>query len=156
MRNRAAGSVDAVLLHFQGEQALDDLFVNYVAKAHDQGARCGPAGPPGRLGRQVDIVPLTLEFQNSMGYDAYMLRQGYRGALLLGMSFSDPWMSVIGFDDLPLCRYTTPALTTVRQDRGEIGKSAFYALSSQIEHTPISTILLHAELVERASVGPAP
>lgn len=242
-------------------------------------------------GWQVDIVPLTLELQNSMGYDAYMLRQGYRGSLLLGISFFDPWMkdfrtcttptvlydnqsnqnpavtqvgvdngegmqlavshlkklghrkvgylssalgsyvyqarhaaffdalrknnlpaqkelagydlrltecvdkhlprllergctavicshdllahmvliysqerdisvpeklSVIGFDDLPLSRYTMPALTTVRQNRGEIGKSAFYALSSQIEHTPISTILLHAELVERGSVGHVP
>ncbi|MDE7245939.1 MAG: LacI family transcriptional regulator, partial [Oscillospiraceae bacterium] len=65
-------------------------------------------------------------------------------------------LSVVGFDDLPLCRYTLPPLTTIRQNRTELGKSAFYALSSQIERTPISTLLLHAELVERASSGPAP
>lgn len=65
-------------------------------------------------------------------------------------------LSVIGFDDIPLCRYTSPPLSTVRQDRSELGKSAFYALSSQIEGTPISTLLLHAKLIERGSVGPVP
>ena len=65
-------------------------------------------------------------------------------------------LSVVGFDDIPLCRYTSPPLTTIRQDRDELGKSAFYALSSQIERTPISTLLLHAELVQRGSTGPAP
>lgn len=64
-------------------------------------------------------------------------------------------LSVIGFDDLPLCHYTVPPLSTVRQNRTELGKSAFYALTSQIEQTPISTLLLHAELVERGSTGPA-
>lgn len=65
-------------------------------------------------------------------------------------------MSVLGFDDLPLCRYTTPPLSTIRQNRAELGKSAFYALSSQIEGTPISVLLLHAELIQRGSTGPAP
>lgn len=239
-------------------------------------------------GCQVEVVPLTLELQNSFRYDAYMLREGYQGAFFLGVSFYDPWtrefrtcttptvlydnpsnanlavtqvgidndegmelavsrlkelghrkigylssalgshvyqaryaaffralgknklparkeqagydlkltecverylprlleqgctavicshdllahmaliysqewgvcvpeqLSVIGFDDLPLCRYTLPPLSTVRQNRGEIGKSAFYALSSQLGQTPISSILLHAELVERGSSG---
>ncbi|MCI8439233.1 MAG: LacI family transcriptional regulator [Oscillospiraceae bacterium] len=65
-------------------------------------------------------------------------------------------LSVIGFDDLPLCQYTIPPLSTIRQNRTELGKSAFYALSSQIEGTPISTLLLHAELIERRSAGQAP
>ena len=65
-------------------------------------------------------------------------------------------LSVVGFDDIPLCRYTAPPLTTIRQDRDELGRSAFYALSSQIGGTPISTLLLHPELIERGSMGPAP
>lgn len=65
-------------------------------------------------------------------------------------------LSVVGFDDLPLCRYTLPPLSSIRQNRAELGKSAFYALSSQIEGTPISTLLLHAELIERESTGHAP
>lgn len=65
-------------------------------------------------------------------------------------------ISVVGFDDLPLSRTTTPPLTTVRQNRTELGKSAFYALSSLMNGVPISTLLLHAELVVRGSSGKAP
>ena len=60
-------------------------------------------------------------------------------------------ISVLGFDDIPLCETTTPPLTTVRQNRTEIGKSAYCALSSQMEGVPLSTFLLHTELVKRAS-----
>jgi len=63
-------------------------------------------------------------------------------------------LSIVGFDDIPLCRYTDPPLTTVRQNRTELGKSAFYALSSQMSGVPISTLLLHTELVVRGSSGP--
>ena len=65
-------------------------------------------------------------------------------------------LSIVGFDDIPLSRYTSPPLTTVRQSRTELGKSAFYALTSQLNGVPISTLLLHAELVVRQSSGPVP
>lgn len=65
-------------------------------------------------------------------------------------------ISILGFDDIPLCRYTTPPLTTIRQNRAALGKSAFQALSSQLSGVPLSTLLLHAELIPRASCGPAP
>ncbi len=65
-------------------------------------------------------------------------------------------ISIIGFDDLPLCRYTIPPLTTIRQNRPALGKSAFYALSGQLSSVSLSTHLLHAELIRRGSCGPAP
>ncbi len=65
-------------------------------------------------------------------------------------------LSIVGFDDLPLCAYTAPPLSSIRQDRLQIGKSAFYALSSLMNGTPISTLLLHAKLIQRESIGPAP
>lgn len=65
-------------------------------------------------------------------------------------------LSIVGFDDIPLCRYATPPLSSVRQDRTNLGKSAFFALSSQINQIPISTLQLHAELIQRESMGPAP
>lgn len=65
-------------------------------------------------------------------------------------------ISILGFDDIPLCRYTLPPLTTIRQNRTSLGKSAFYALSSQLNQVPLSTYLLHAELICRASCAPAP
>lgn len=64
-------------------------------------------------------------------------------------------ISIIGFDDLPFCAYTSPPLTTVRQDRIQLGKSAYYALDSLMNQIPIGTVLLHAQLVIRGSTGEA-
>ena len=60
-------------------------------------------------------------------------------------------ISILGFDDIPLCRYTIPPLTTIRQDRENLGRSALYALTSQINQVHVSSLLMHAELVERNS-----
>lgn len=62
-------------------------------------------------------------------------------------------VSIVGFDDLPLAAYTQPPLTTVRQNRIEIGKCGYYALSSLLDGVSIGTLLLHAQLVERESTG---
>lgn len=61
-------------------------------------------------------------------------------------------VSIVGFDDLPLCEHTTPPMTTIRQDRTQLGKSAYCALSSLMDGVHLSTFLLHTELVERQSV----
>jgi len=60
-------------------------------------------------------------------------------------------ISIVGFDDMPLCRYARPPLTTVRQDRIDLGKSAFSALSALMSGIPLSTMLLRAELIQRSS-----
>ena len=62
--------------------------------------------------------------------------------------------SIIGFDDLPICPYTSPPLTTIRQDRIEIGKCAYYAASSLMNGISIGTVLLHAKLMVRGSTAP--
>ncbi len=65
-------------------------------------------------------------------------------------------LSVVGYDDLPLCRNTQPPLTTIRQNRTGIGKSAYCALSSLLEGVPLSTFLLHTELILRDSCAKPP
>lgn len=65
-------------------------------------------------------------------------------------------ISIVGFDDIPLCRYTHPPLTTIRQNRPALGKSAFYALSCHLKGVSLSTHLLHAELIRRDSCANAP
>ena len=62
-------------------------------------------------------------------------------------------ISIIGFDDLPFCQHTHPPLTTIRQNRTKIGKSAYCALGGQIDSVPLSTLLLHTELIRRGSCG---
>lgn len=64
-------------------------------------------------------------------------------------------ISIIGFDDLPICAYTAPPLTTVRQERIQLGKSGYYALESLMNEVAIGTLLLHASLIVRNSTGPA-
>ena len=62
-------------------------------------------------------------------------------------------ISIVGFDDLPIATSTSPKLTTVIQDRIELGKSGFFALSSLLNDVPISTFLLHAKLIIRESTA---
>lgn len=63
-------------------------------------------------------------------------------------------ISIIGFDDLPISAYTSPPMTTVRQERAELGKCAYYALDSLLNKVSIGTMLLHAQLIVRNSTGP--
>lgn len=44
-------------------------------------------------------------------------------------------LSVVGFDDVPYARHLRPALTTVRQDFGELGRRAIRLLIDEIEGT---------------------
>ena len=62
-------------------------------------------------------------------------------------------VSIVGFDDLPICAYTSPPLTTIRQNRLLLGKSGYYALESLLNGVPIGTLLLNAELVVRNSTN---
>lgn len=70
----------------------------------------------------------------------------------LGLRVPDD-ISITGFDDLPIAKYLAPPLTTIRQERFTLGKSAFTLLSQLISGTPVSTVLYHSELVIRESVA---
>ncbi|WP_405554387.1 LacI family DNA-binding transcriptional regulator [Streptomyces canus] len=65
-------------------------------------------------------------------------------------------ISVMGFDDLPEARWTTPALTTVRQPLSEMAATALRLLVLMMEgDRPESTRTeLSTRLVERASTAP--
>lgn len=63
-------------------------------------------------------------------------------------------ISVIGFDDLPIAAQLSPSLTTIRQDRTDLGKSAFLLLDGLIHNVTISKLLLRAKFIQRESTGP--
>ena len=63
-------------------------------------------------------------------------------------------VSVIGFDDLPFAASLTPPLTTIRQDRLDLGKGAYHVLSNPINHVSISRTVMRAKLIERESAAP--
>lgn len=66
-------------------------------------------------------------------------------------------ISVTGFDDVDLCRYTYPPLTTVRQERIAMGQGAVQLLLSMIEDEAAiepSPLLVPTRLIVRHSTGP--
>lgn len=62
-------------------------------------------------------------------------------------------ISIVGFDDLPISAHLSPPLTTIRQDRIELGKCGYYTLSSLMNSVSIGKTLLRPQLIERASTG---
>lgn len=62
-------------------------------------------------------------------------------------------ISIIGFDDLPICAHTSPPITTLRQDRIQLGKTAFHTLAGLMEHLNLGIVSLHTTLVVRASTA---
>lgn len=64
-------------------------------------------------------------------------------------------ISIIGFDDVDLCEFTTPALTTVHApayDMGQYGVNFLFASSNLTLSTPIK-VKMSCEIIERESCG---
>lgn len=62
-------------------------------------------------------------------------------------------ISVVGFDDLPISSMLEPPLTTVRQERGELGKCAYVILNSLVHHISICKTQIRPQLIERESTA---
>ncbi len=60
-------------------------------------------------------------------------------------------VSVIGYDDLPIAKQLSPPLTTIRQDRVDLGRSAFLLLDGLVHNITISKLLLRAKFIKRGS-----
>ena len=63
-------------------------------------------------------------------------------------------ISIIGYDNLPIAAEVTPSLTTIHQDRIDLGKTAYAALYWLVAGVPISRSLLRPEFVVRNTTGP--
>lgn len=64
-------------------------------------------------------------------------------------------ISVVGFDDVVACEKSDPPLTTVRQDRIQLGKCCYYVLYALVNGVSLSRNLLQPSLTVRSSTGPA-
>jgi len=64
-------------------------------------------------------------------------------------------LSVVGFDDLPVARWVSPPLTTVRQPLAEMGRAAAQMLGELIQGLPLrsSRVELSTELIMRESTA---
>ena len=72
---------------------------------------------------------------------------------LMGHGFRVPEeISIVGFDDIPMCEMISPTLTTVRQDGAMRAKLALEKLHELREHENVETVIrLPVMLVERES-----
>ncbi|MEO8035632.1 MAG: LacI family DNA-binding transcriptional regulator, partial [Acidobacteriota bacterium] len=66
-------------------------------------------------------------------------------------------VAVVGFDDIPIARFVTPALTTIRVDIAELGRRAFQTVFEAMERPSRRPIRerLPTSLVVRSSCGAA-
>lgn len=64
-------------------------------------------------------------------------------------------MSVIGYDDIELARYLSPALSTISQPKAELGKLAVETLLQRIKNPDENyrTLVLEPKLIHRGSVN---
>lgn len=129
-----------------------------------------------RLLRGVQEILFTGDFREESGYAAgqQLLRPAGKpdaifaandmtaiGCLraLMESGVSVPGeIAIAGFDDIPIARFVTPPLTTVRIDIGSLGGLAVDRLVAAIEGTgekKKASEILKAELVVRASCGAA-
>lgn len=98
--------------------------------------------------KETEILRYTAVFAVSDFYAAEFIRY------LQGRGYRVPEdISVVGFDDSPLCNFCTPPLTTVRQDAGARAQTAISALRNLKAGTEErSMVKLPVHLVERKSV----
>lgn len=65
-------------------------------------------------------------------------------------------VAVAGFDDIPMARFATPALTTVQQDTRRAGEILVDRLLQRIAGEPADSVMLPATVVIRRSCGADP
>lgn len=82
---------------------------------------------------------------------------GLLGALLAGGVRVPEDIALAGFDDIPVARYVSPALTTMRVPIAAMGGQALEALARALERdtTDTTTTVMPVQLIVRASCGAA-
>jgi LacI family transcriptional regulator len=64
-------------------------------------------------------------------------------------------MSIVGYDDITIASYCSPPITTIRQDRYEMGYQAAQLLIDMLEKRKVNhKIVLNSELIVRQSTSP--
>ncbi|MET7765899.1 LacI family DNA-binding transcriptional regulator [Streptomyces sp. NPDC005355] len=99
----------------------------------------------------LDEPPTAIVYGNDLAATA-----GLAVAQELGVSVPGQ-LSVVGYDDTPLARYTHPPLASARADAQGWGEAAARALDAVIANGSAPDVVLPpADFLPRASIGPAP
>jgi LacI family transcriptional regulator len=127
---------------------VDRELIRYGDFRHEGGFACARellALPPGRRPTAI----FAGSDQQAMG--------AYEAARQAGLRVPQD-LSVVGFDDLPMCEWLSPPLTTVRQPLEEMGRTAARTLLQLLNGQPLLTprIELATQLRVRHSTAPPP
>lgn len=74
---------------------------------------------------------------------------------LLGISVPDQ-ISIVGFDDIEMARYLTPALTTIHQPKVQLGQLSVSMVMDLLNSRPVTDSILPTDLKLRRSTTPFP
>jgi LacI family transcriptional regulator len=112
---------------------------------------CAPVAEAGRQAAHA-LLGAHPEITGLLCYNDLVAVGALKACSARGCSVPDD-LAVVGFDDIPLAELVTPALTTCRIPRHELGVRAVRLLLEQIEGSMDGhkEIVLHPSLVVRAS-----
>lgn len=170
------GQSDALLLD---DRAGGRLAAEYLAKkGHKKVALVVPKVLPANLKRRMqgfleyypEALVLTTEFSKAGGKASvpkllttkvsavFALNDElafgiYRGLAEHGKKVGSD-LSVMGYDNVEMCEYVTPALTTIKQPLTLLGKTAAKLILARLKEptSAYQQVMLPVELIERASV----
>jgi LacI family transcriptional regulator len=132
----------------------------YAAVLQEQGlparaewAIAPPAGEDIDAGRLslaalLPFAPTAILAYNDVTAVGILLEARDRGMSIPGQ------LSVVGFDDIELTRYVTPALTTVNQPKQAMGQAAVDKVLSLLAGQETQDLVLPCHLVVRQSTAP--
>jgi LacI family transcriptional regulator len=126
------------------DPGFDPALVRHGDFQHEGGFRCG--------GELLDLADRPTAI--FAGSDQQALRV-YEAARQRGLRIPQE-LSVVGFEDLPVARWVSPSLTTVRQSLAEMCRAAAQMLGEFIEDRPLRgrRVELSTELIMRESTRP--
>lgn len=94
--------------------------------------------------------------------DDQVAAEGYGAIRKMGLRVPED-VSIVGFDDSPICRWLAPTLSTVRQPSLDMGRAAMEMLLDRLSPAPARVakiearrVTLPVQWIARSSIGPAP
>ena len=84
----------------------------------------------------IDIIPITPEFQTTEKYDTYMLKNGYSGAFLVGFGLQDEWMYQLISTTFPTVLFDN--YIPKNPNIAYVGADSFEGIDTAVEHLKAS------------------